>query len=122
MRAESYQGWGWTLPFECDGLGVGTKSEMVSHFFFVPFSKILISKDLRDGDDTRSRQNLEREGLTGKIFQNKDLAAHFEPQIEDTELGRFLANKFLPERTPAAARSLVKPLCIHRACTFLPFR
>jgi hypothetical protein len=44
----------------------------VSTFFF-PFSKIFILNDLPGTDPMGSVQNLEPQGLTAKIFQNKDL-------------------------------------------------
>jgi len=74
----SYTGGGWSLCGECEGHGVRAWGEVVSHFFFALFSKILISNDLWDGDGPRSCQNLERQGLTGKIVQNKNLALGFE--------------------------------------------
>jgi hypothetical protein len=50
--------------------------------FFFPFSKILILKNLRDGDRVESAQNPEPQGLTAKIFLNKELAADWEPLRE----------------------------------------
>src|SRR6266576_3340879 len=43
--------------------------------FFVHIPKIFILKHLWDGDRVESPQNLEPQGLSGKIFWNKDLAS-----------------------------------------------
>ena len=76
----SYTGGEWSLCGEHEVHGVRIWGEVVSHFFFAPFSKILISKDLRGWDGSRSCQNIEPQGLTGKILQNKDLAFGLEPR------------------------------------------
>jgi pimeloyl-ACP methyl ester carboxylesterase len=44
----------------------------------------LISKDLGNGDGSRSRQNIEPQGLTCKIFRNKDLGPGFELRTRPT--------------------------------------
>jgi hypothetical protein len=80
MHLGSYTGEGRSLCGECEAHEVRTRGEVVSHFFFAPFSKILISKDLWDGDGSRSCQNIEPQGLACKIFQNKDLALGLEPK------------------------------------------
>jgi hypothetical protein len=46
----------------------------VSTFFSFHFSKIFILNDLSGMDPAGSVQNLEPQGLTAKIFHNKDLA------------------------------------------------
>jgi hypothetical protein len=48
--------------------------ESALHIFPVDFSKIFILNDLLAPDRFGSAQNLEPQGLTCKIFQNKDLA------------------------------------------------
>ena len=80
MHLGSYTGEGRSLCGECEAHEVRTRGEVVSHFFFAPFSKILISKDLRGWDGSRSCQNIEPQGVTGKILQNKDLAFGLEPR------------------------------------------
>jgi hypothetical protein len=44
------------------------------HFFSFAFSKIFILNDLPSMDPAGSAQNIDPQGLTAKIFQNKDLA------------------------------------------------
>ncbi len=52
---------------------------LAPHFFSSLFCKIFIRLMLRLIDRRRSRQNLEPEGLTRKIFWNKELAVDFWP-------------------------------------------
>src|ERR1035437_8021454 len=51
----------------------------ISKFFSSSFPKILILSNLRVGDRAGYRQNIEPQGLTAKIFRNKDLAPVREP-------------------------------------------
>ena len=53
-------------------LGRGLK--VGAHFFFALLAKILISLMLRLVDLGYPRQNIEKEGVTGKILRNKELA------------------------------------------------
>ena len=48
-----------------------------SDIFFFDIHKIFILKDLDGGDRLVSAQDIEPQGLTAKIFWNKDLAADF---------------------------------------------
>jgi hypothetical protein len=68
----------------------------VSIFFFVTFPKILIPKNLRARDLGGSGQNPEPQGLTAKIFSNKDLASNLSPVM----------------------KLLVEPSCIRQPCAF----
>ena len=43
-------------------------------FFLLDVRKILIRLQLGRGDPAARRQNIETEGVRGKIFQDKDLA------------------------------------------------
>jgi hypothetical protein len=55
-------------------LGKGARLGSTLHIFSIHFSKIFILNELLASDRVESSQNLEPQELTGKIFQNKDLA------------------------------------------------
>lgn len=48
---------------------------MFREFFSSSRAKILTALELGETGMARGRQNIEQEGVTGKIFQNKELAA-----------------------------------------------
>src|ERR1035441_3643473 len=55
-------------------IGQGSLAGSTSPFFSVHFSKIFILNDLPRRGQPESAQNAEPQELTGKIFQNKELA------------------------------------------------
>ena len=69
-----------------DSVGMGN-SGALPHFFLRWISKILVPKELRSGYPTRSSQNLEPQGLTGKILRNKELARYSEPVLRASSNG-----------------------------------
>ena len=54
---------------------------MSLHFFSPVSLKILISKNLLAKGRAERRQNLEPQGLAGKILQNKELAPYLGPGV-----------------------------------------
>ena len=61
-------------------MGAG-RVEIGLSIFFTCFSNILISKNLLAKGRVERRQNLEPQGLAGKILQNKKLAAYLGPGV-----------------------------------------
>jgi hypothetical protein len=57
-----------------------------STIFFLDMRKILIRLQLGRGDRVTRRQNIETEGVAGKIFQDRDLAA---AEIRRSGMGAF---------------------------------
>jgi hypothetical protein len=66
-EGEEFAGW--------SRLSVPEEVRSGSRFFLRPISKILVLKKLGTADRPLSPQNLEPQGLTGKILRNKELAA-----------------------------------------------
>jgi hypothetical protein len=63
-------------------LAVQSWREYASRIFFSSVPKILVSLHLEEKDRAGSPQNIELEGVIGKIFRNKELVADLAQFIE----------------------------------------